>query len=447
MRNLFATLTKVMALAFLLGACSTQKQLAKVADRQVIGKEGMSNAHIGIAIYEPASGQFLYQHNAGKYFVPASNTKLFSLYAGLKYIGDTLPAIRYHETADSIYLEPTGDPSFLHSDYPKQPLVAWLKAQQKPLVLSDANWQSKQWGMGWSWDDFNSSYMAERSPLPVYGNVIKWTQTIDKMENALGEPVEDVFVYSDPEVNWKVRLQPERGKSFSVVRDRYNNIFTITEGKEPVRTVEVPFVTNGVLSALDLLRDTIGKSITYIPASVSRKGTKVIWSQPTDSMLAPMMHRSDNLFAEQTLLVASQQLLGVMDTERIIDTLLRSDLKGLPHPPRWADGSGLSRYNLFTPADFIWLLEKMEREFGANRLELILPAGDEGTLANYYKDIKGKIHAKTGTLSGVVGLSGYLQTSKGRRLLFSVLVNNHNTSASAVRRSVEQFLMHLYKTY
>ena len=159
------------------------------------------------------------------------------------------------------------------------------------------------------------------------------------------------------------------------------------------------------------------------------------------------MHRSDNFFAEQLLLMVSNAVLGVMDEQRLIDTLLRSALSGFPQPPVWVDGSGLSRYNLFSPEDFTWLLLKMKQEFGMQRLQQLFPTGNEGTLRNYYKDLSGAVFAKTGTLSGQVALSGFLNTRRNRLLVFSVLVNNHHSSTTDVRRGVERFLTTLYNKY
>ncbi|HYO21981.1 MAG TPA: D-alanyl-D-alanine carboxypeptidase [Flavisolibacter sp.] len=163
-------------------------------------------------------------------------------------------------------------------------------------------------------------------------------------------------------------------------------------------------------------------------------------SQPTDSLLKPMMHRSDNFFAEQSLLMVSNEALGVMNDAKIIDTILKTDFKDLPQKPRWVDGSGLSRYNLFTPQDFVFILNKMKNEFGMARIKEIFPTGGEGTLSSYYKTDSTFIYAKTGTLSGVVALSGFLTTRDGKELIFSVLVNNHQGSASNVRRAVEKFI-------
>ena len=160
-----------------------------------------------------------------------------------------------------------------------------------------------------------------------------------------------------------------------------------------------------------------------------------------------MMHRSDNFFAEQSLLMVSNERLGFMNDAKIIDTLLKTDLKDLPQKPRWADGSGLSRYNLFTPQDFIAILNKMKNEFGMERIKDIFPTGGEGTITSYYKADSGYIYAKTGTLSGVVALSGFLYTKKNKMLVFSILVNNHQASATDVRKAVEQFLQGVRNKY
>ena len=160
-----------------------------------------------------------------------------------------------------------------------------------------------------------------------------------------------------------------------------------------------------------------------------------------------MMHRSDNFFAEQSLLMVSNEVLGVMNDEKIIDTLLKKDFKDLPQKPRWVDGSGLSRYNLFSPQDFVAILNKMKNEFGLDRMKNIFPTGNEGTLSNYYRSETGYLFAKTGTLSGVVSLSGFLYTKKNTLLIFSVLVNNHNSSATAVRRAVEKFIEGIREKY
>ena len=159
------------------------------------------------------------------------------------------------------------------------------------------------------------------------------------------------------------------------------------------------------------------------------------------------MHRSDNFFAEQTLLMASNEHLGYMSDEKIIDTILSNDLKDVPQRPKWVDGSGLSRYNLFTPQSFVYILNKMKNEFGLERMKVILPTGGEGTLSSYYKKDAGFIYAKTGTLSNNCAISGYLITNKGKLLIFSILSNNYITGATPIRKAAERFLQGIREKY
>jgi D-alanyl-D-alanine carboxypeptidase/D-alanyl-D-alanine-endopeptidase (penicillin-binding protein 4) len=78
---------------------------------------------------------------------------------------------------------------------------------------------------------------------------------------------------------------------------------------------------------------------------------------------------------------------------------------------------------------------------------VILPGANEGTLENLYRGYEQHIYAKTGTLSNNVALSGFLRTKKNKTFIFSILVNNHNTTAPLVRRQVEKFLTSLIDKY
>jgi D-alanyl-D-alanine carboxypeptidase/D-alanyl-D-alanine-endopeptidase (penicillin-binding protein 4) len=442
------------AVVLCFSSCSMQQQISKSAKANILQDSALQNAHIGICLYDAERDKYLYNYNAQKYFVPASNTKLLSCYAALKYLGDSLPGIRYWENDTAVYLTPAGDPTLLHSDFKRNPVIDFLQKTHKHIYISDANWKDEPLGMGWSWNDYNDNYMVERSALPVYGNIVHWVQEINEENTVSTEGVPDqASIYSIPEINWKVRFAGITRKAFYVQRNRDDNFFLITQGTEKKKEQDVPFVTRGIQSALELLPDTIGKQITYLPQFPTHLPIAIgtpfttIHSQPTDSLLQPMMHRSDNFYAEQSLLMVSQVKLGEMNDSKIIDTLLKTDLSDLPQKPRWVDGSGLSRYNLFTPNDFIVVLNKMRHEFGLKRMQTILPTGGRGTLGNLYKQDSNYIFAKTGTLSGVVALSGYLYTKKNKLLIFSVLINNHTGSTITIRRRLEAFLTGIRNRY
>jgi D-alanyl-D-alanine carboxypeptidase/D-alanyl-D-alanine-endopeptidase (penicillin-binding protein 4) len=430
----------LVAGSLLLNACATPSNVTAKAARKLLGQPVFRSAHTGISIFDASGNKTLYGHQPEHYFLPASNTKIFTLYAGLKYLGDSLEGIRFSQTQDTLYLFPTGDPTLLHPGFKKQPVIEALQKSTLPMVMSDHAWQDEALGPGWAWEDYNEPFMAERSILPVYGNMIRWIQVSQKNTQAELEDSMQTFVFSEPEVNWKLRFEEDpANKTFMVKRKREENVFVVRQGNEDHRELPVPFITNGLASAVELLKDTTGREV-LVEKKPGTAATGIIYSQPADSVYMPMMHNSDNFFAEQVLLMASYKKLGVMNSRAFIENLLATDLKGVPQKPHWVDGSGLSRYNLFTPADFVWMLDKMRKETGMEKMKTLLPGSGQGTLRGYYMQDSGFIFAKTGTLQGQVALSGYLITPRNKLLVFSVLVNNFQGSATDVRRSVENFL-------
>jgi D-alanyl-D-alanine carboxypeptidase/D-alanyl-D-alanine-endopeptidase (penicillin-binding protein 4) len=428
-----------------LASCSVSRNIQKLADKNLFSDSVLTDAHTGIAVFDADANKFIYNYQADKYFVPASNTKIISLYAGMKYLKDSLVGLRYKETVDTLFIVPSGDPSFLHPDFSSQPVFDFLKKQSKPIAITTNSWKAQALGEGWMWDDYNDAYMTERSPFPVYGNVIRWIQVRDSGSIA-AMAREEAFIYSEPDISWKVNFSGDTAAQvFLVQRSLTENKFFITQGREINAERNVPFITNGLQSALELLKDSLGKTIDSSATIIRPDG--IVHSQPSDSLFKIMMYRSDNFYAEQVLLMAANEKQGVMDDRGMIQYLLGNDLAGFPQTPRWADGSGLSRYNLFTPQDFVWVLHKMKNEFGMERLKAIFPTGGKGTLSNYYHSDSGFIYAKTGTMSGVLSLSGYLYTKTGKLLIFSVLVNNHRQPAWMIRRKMESFLHGLRVKY
>ncbi|RYF97136.1 MAG: hypothetical protein EOO00_00955 [Chitinophagaceae bacterium] len=437
MRKLFLHITCI----FVISSCVAQKAARKHSPiDDLLSDTTFRNAHVGVSVYDPAAKKYLYNYQADKLFVPASNVKIATCYATLKYLGHILPGIKYYENDTAVYIVPTGDPTFLHGDYAHHPVFDFLKKTTKKIFITTSNWKDKELGQGWSWDDYNDEYMAERNSFPIYGNTLKWVQ--EKVRGNVMGAEESFSIYSDPEVNWKVRFEPDSGLGkFKVTRDRLSNVFVVTQGLEPKKEVIVPFIVNELSSALELIPDTLGKRIEINNNFfLTNPQQHIVLSQPVDSVLRPMMYRSDNFFAEQLLLMTSQEKTGVMNDGVMIDTVIAS----LKNKPVWVDGSGLSRYNLFSPNTFVEILDSIRIEAGMDRVKKIFPTGDSGTLKNYYVANSGRIFAKTGSMSGVYALSGYLYTKENRLLIFSILVNNYDGVGSVARRRIEKFVKGLF---
>ncbi len=443
MENWLCAFTKFFLISLSLvswEACSISKQIGKTAKQDIINKTDLTSANIGICIYDPIENKFLYNHNSNKYFIPASNTKIITCYAAMKYLGDSLAGLRVLDCQTVLLLIPTGDPTLLHHDFRFQPVIEFLKNQTKPLFFMKAKWQEKALGKGWAWDDFKYDYSAERNAMPVFGNVATVRGDLNNLK------IEPSVFSAHFKYN---QLKDSIGYIKNLERALSSNEFEAGELSKEEVVSSSPFITSDSL-ALQILSDTIHKDIKIpegwiaVPPVVD---SFVIKSQPTDSVLKIMMHRSDNFLAEQSLLMVSNEVLGVMNDEKIIDTLVKTIFKEIPQKPRWVDGSGLSRYNLFTPQDFVFILNKMRSGFSWNRITTIFANGGTGTLVDSYKDLEGRIYAKTGTLSNNVALSGYLITNKNKTLIFSVLIGNHMSNAPQIRSDIEKFLMQIIKNH
>jgi len=446
MKQLLVLFTIVFCIFFC--SCKNNKQLVVSTSRQalqpqqqiqqepialsLLNDSNLSNAHIGICVYEPLTNIYLTQYQSNKYFVPASNVKIATCYAAMKYLGDSLVGLKYLEEEANIYIQATADPTFLHKDFPTQKVFNWLKSSQKKISISDNKVVVNPLGKGWSWDDYKEPYMAERSVFPIYGNTVKFYY-----DNEIYKTVPPYF-----EKFFSSQFQASDGNmKFNVTRNYGSNsfFFDIIPGKKD--SEEITFNTNPTINPISaILGDTLAK---FIDKTSYKSMVKKIYSQPTDSLLKPMMHNSDNFFAEQSLLMVSNEKLGYMSDEKIIDTLLKTDLKSLPQKPKWVDGSGLSRYNLFTPQDFVFILNKIKNEFDWQRVKTIFPAGNEGTLKGFYQKYSDKIFAKTGSLSNNISLSGFLTTNAGKELIFSIIINNHQTTSNIAKVSIEKYLTDL----
>jgi D-alanyl-D-alanine carboxypeptidase/D-alanyl-D-alanine-endopeptidase (penicillin-binding protein 4) len=434
-------ITKLTAFCtLLLASCAGQKNLSKQATRLFVEDESLKHAHVGVSVYQASTGKYLYQHQADQFFIPASNTKIVTTYAAMKYLKDSIPGIRYYENDTAVFLLPTGDPTLLHEDYKTHPVFEFLKSTPKKIYISEDQWKSRAFGSAWSWDYYSFYYGAERSPLPVYGNYIKFTQ----QENGGVKS----YVSAPASLPWKVNVSKTDEENFFVRRDWRENEYNVTIGKATNRAQDVPYLTDGLNASIQLLEQALGKKMYKISLQqFPSKEFKVIYSQPLDSMLKPLMYRSDNFFAEQTLMMVANELTGEMNDFKATEMLKKGIYKTVPNDFRWADGSGLSRMNHFTPNDFIEILKLFKADIGMERIRAVFPHGGVGTLGSLYKDIADNLRAKTGSLTGVIALSGYLDTKSGDQLIFSLLVNNHRGDAAYVRQQYKEFLMYLYNNY
>jgi D-alanyl-D-alanine carboxypeptidase/D-alanyl-D-alanine-endopeptidase (penicillin-binding protein 4) len=390
----------------------------------------------GFVLYDLEKKQTVYEYNGSKYFTPGSNTKIFTFYTSLRILGDSVPALEYLERNDSLIFWGTGDPSFLYQfTFNNYKTYNFLKAASKELYFSNANFYTSQFGAGWAWDDYNSDYSAERSPFPVYGNLF----TVERKGSLMkvSPPYFDQFLSVG-----------ELRKKEQIVRDLHTNNFQFHPGLSQPRTKKwnTPMLVDQKLIT-DLLTDTLKRKV--IPVNISKPPlTQPVYSILTDSLYRVLMQDSDNFIAEQLLLMCADVVRDSLQTEIAIKYSLANFLSDLPDKPVWIDGSGLSRYNLFTPRTIAKMWEKIYEVVPRERLFALLATGGvSGTIKNWYKGDSPYIFGKTGTLSNNHALSGFLVTKAGKVMIFSFMSNNYVASTNDIRRNMQDILKNIYENY
>ncbi len=177
---------------------------------------------------------------------------------------------------------------------------------------------------------------------------------------------------------------------------------------------------------------------------------KTIYNMKSDSVFKQMLLPSDNFVAEQLLLVYADKLKEELNTKKVISKIEKQYLSTLPDKPQWADGSGLSRGNLFTPRDMVALLALIYNEVNdEKRLFDLLPAGGKtGTLRNAYpKTDSPFVFGKTGSLSNNHNQSGYVVTKKGKVYIFSFMNNNFVLPTAEVRNEMVRVMTYIHDNF
>lgn len=414
----------LVLLSVLLFNCKSA-QVSKHLDKS-INSNFYEHQFTGFMVYNPRTKDTVFKHNAERYFRPASNTKIFTLFTALQYLPEKIPALKYAVHQDTLFVKGTGDPSFLHPYFKDSTALNFMNSFKAIQLVSD-NYCNEKFAPGWAWEDYDTYFSPERSAFPLYGNVVSISNTGD--------------LKTYPEF-----LRPQTTyTAMSKRRDfNENNFYYKLTRKD---TIEVPFVLDTTM-VKQLWNDLLPGKVELIPYT-KVKTDQTLYSVPADSLYKRMMYVSDNFLAEQILILASSTVSDTLDADTIRKSILQNQLKILKQQPKWFDGSGLSNYNLFTPLSFVQVLEKLYTEIPKERLFNFFPIGGKsGTLKKWFGgDPEPYIYAKTGTINGTYCVSGYLITNSGEVLIFSFMNNNHVISSNDIKPQMQKLFEYLRDNY
>ncbi|OYD92143.1 D-alanyl-D-alanine carboxypeptidase/D-alanyl-D-alanine-endopeptidase [Nostoc sp. 'Peltigera membranacea cyanobiont' 210A] len=439
--------------------CSSQLGTAIDA---VINRPLFSRGRWGILIQPLSTGPTLYSRDAQKYFTPASNLKLLTTAAALQELGANF-RIRtsiYQNGNGVLRVVGRGDPSL--SDTELQKLAQQLKQkginQIQQLSADDSYIQGDIVNPTWQWEDVQSSDGVPVSSFILNKNIFSFKL----VPQAVGKSLQVLWIDPSEAKQWRIINQsitvPQNQPSYvNVTRELSGTVLRIqgqlaTNSEESL--IDLPVVDPNYYflrrfrTALATKKITLGQTLV-VNGGVNQQEIAFVESPPLAELLAETNLNSNNLYAEallRALAVKKTRLKNQTSADVGLEVVKASLTKLGVDPANYilVDGSGLSRRDLVTPEAFVQTLRGMAKTPTAYIYRASLPvAGKSGTLKGRFQNTpaEGIVQAKTGTLTGVVSLSGYMNAPKYEPLVFSIIVNQSNQSATVVRQAIDEVVV------
>jgi serine-type D-Ala-D-Ala carboxypeptidase/endopeptidase (penicillin-binding protein 4) len=444
--------------------------------RTVIERPEGRRAHWGIAVRDAATGAPLLLHNADRLFIPASNLKLVIAAAAAHYLD---PEFRYvtallatGDIADGtlrgdLIVRGSGDPT-ISGRYYGDMLAVWesladslltrgVRRIDGAIVADESHWDSEHVRGDWESYDLLWWYAAPVGALGFNDNAIDFSVA----PAAIGRPA---TITSRPQTSFFVltnrTVTAPAGTTATLDFTRIPGTDTIVAyGEIPAdaaRRTEYFAVADPARYAATVFAETLarrGISVRNPHVSVIRGASPLTTesrvdpgartlvehrSVPLPRLIAPVLQTSQNWFAEQLLKTIAREVGGEGSWTHGLELERRFliDVVGIDSTAfRLRDASGLSAGSLITPDALLQLLRHMQQQ------PRLLPALDAmpvagattGSLRRRLEDLNGRVAAKTGSISNVDALSGFLTTAGGRRVVFSIIVNGSGRPSSAMR--------------
>jgi len=388
---------------------------SKKIDRWVSKNENLKNSVVSIAVKQLNKNKKISGINISTYMTPASNTKILTVLGSISS-GDTIPSIKYKISNDTLRISPTGYPFIAHPKYDDEDLESFIKSFNH-IVYHKPNVDLNKYGPAWAWDDFKYYFQAERSEMPIYGNVI---QVVKESDDSI-KVTPDIFKVS---MNFKLEEK--------ISRDHQKNNFFINPSLIKVGdTIYYPFVTSRK-NTINLLEIFFNTSVSFNEEDL--KNYKTWNSTIKNGIYSAVLKDSDNLISES---LAANISLRYNDTISV-EKGLKKTLNSLgDNKIQLYDGSGLSRYNLIKPSSIVSALDKIYHYYGFETIKEIFPN-------NYIiTETEDFVWGKTGTLKNNHNYSGYLVTNKGRQYVFSIMINHFTEDIDKIKNAIADFLIYL----
>jgi len=419
--------------------------------------------NIGIQVMEAQSGRIIYDLNSHNLFNPASNNKIFTATAALKFLTPDFHFITtiwvpkseiFSSHLSRLVIKGDGDPDFFpeHLDSLAQVLAMYYSSIDT-IIIDNTKLDSIYYGEGWMWDEGSGWYAAQIDAMTFNDNCVDLHVTggaIDEKPQIVVAPDTKYVTINNQAVTVNDTLDPI---DFEIERHwwQFNNRIDITGEfymPEPDTSVYYRNVHDPALFTGTVLKEMLeAKGITIagpIVKSRVRRNDIVIASHDAGRFMESLknfLKVSDNQSGELYVKTIGQTVTGNPgswhDGLHAIRLFFQDEIRMDTTTFSYVDGSGVSRYNYSSPSTFTQILQwiYLQDAYRDSFITALPTGGWDGTLKSRMTgDDSGKyIHAKTGTLSGVSCLSGYILPPARKALIFSILMNGYVGDAGPYR--------------
>ena len=403
---------KIILLIFFSSSLFSQISNKKI-DRWISNNDYLNGSIVSIAVKRIDKEKKIVGSGIDIYMTPASNVKISTLLGSI-YYGDSIPIINYKVLNDTLKISPTGYPLLLHPKYTDKDLVKFIK-EFKYIVYHAPKIDLNKYGPGWAWDDYNSYYQAERSEMPIYGNVVQIIKNYNGEIEVIPSKYKIIFDFDQKK---------------KVYRSETENKFFVNPSLIKLGdTIYSPFITSRK-NTISLLENSFGNKVEFNKNEL--KDYSSLNTTQVDEIYSAILKDSDNLISESIAANISFRLNDTISVDKGVRLIQK-----ISNQIELFDGSGLSRYNLVTPESVILSLHDIYNLIGFDRIKKIFP---ENYIIENEEDF---VWGKTGTLKNNHNYSGYIITNKGKLYVFSIMINHFTEDLDNIKNVIADFLIFL----
>ena len=436
-------------------------QLAQKVEA-IINRPQYRRSHWGIAIQDLATEDTIYTLDSDKFFIPASTVKLLTTAAALQELGAdfriTTPIYATGELPhlDTVSIQGKGDPTItseILKNIIQQFEVLGIRSIKK-LIIDDSYFAQPVINPTWEWADTYYYYATGVNSVILNENTVE----LKLVPRAIGQPVQLVWsdrIASDrwqifnqgvttlPNTKYSIEIDGVLGKPVLNIRGALPQ-----DKQEDVWDLAVVDPANYFLETFRNLLEREGITVTQgivVTEAIQDKEERIItqmYSPSLGELIIETNRESNNLYAEVLLKILAKELNIDEPIEALEISLNKLDISSNNYSLE--DASGLSRQNLITPETLIQILSAMANNDKGDIYQSSLAlAGTNGTLKNRFIDteLQNNLWGKTGSLSGVVTLAGYLKLDRRKTLAISILVNNFDDKNQIVHRAIDEIIL------